>query len=288
MTASLETLVVAAYVFAESLRIPRPGPDGKITDAELIALAVAQAAMGESSDRKFLGLIAHRLRGWFPHLPDQSQYNRRLRRLTPQITAVQLAVAALVAEGRIRLADGTLISCANYPGCASRSHFAGAASYGYSPSHSRFVWGLRLVVVSDLKGVPVGYDLVGPKTGQERESVFELACGQARSILFCDKGLWGRELDSTLELIDIELITPERHRLGQRPAAEVEKARIRLVIESLFANLKRQMRLGEHLAKTLPGFVQRVAQRLLVLTLGIVCNLFAGRPASALVAYDPR
>src|SRR6266511_2937777 len=128
MTASLETLVVAAYVFAHSLSIPRPGPDGKITDAELIALAVAQAAMGESSDRKFLGMIAYRLWGWFPHLPDQSQYNRRLRRLVPQITAVQVAVAELVTEGEIRLADGTLISCANYPGCGSKSHFAGAAN----------------------------------------------------------------------------------------------------------------------------------------------------------------
>jgi Transposase DDE domain len=288
MTASLETLVVAAYVFAASLPIPRPGPEGKITDAELIALAVAQASMGESSDRKFLGMIAYRLAGWFPHLPDQSQYNRRLRRLVPQITAVQLAVAALVAEGRVRLADGTLLSCANYPGCASRSHFAGAASYGYSPSHSRFIWGMRLVVVSDLKGVPVGYDLVGPKTGEERESVVELACAQAGTILFCDKGLWGRELDSTLELVDVDLITPERHRLGERPPAEMEKARIRLVIESVFANLKRQMRLGDHLAKTVAGLVQRIAQRLLALTLGIYCNLLAGRPARALVAYDGR
>lgn len=288
MTASLETLVIAAYIFADSIPIPRPGPRGKITDAELIALAVAQAAMGESSDRKFLGMIGYRLSGWFPHLPDQSQYNRRLRRLVPQITAVQLAVAELVAEGRVRLADGTLISCANYPGCASRSHFAGAAAYGYSPSKSQFIWGMRLVLVSDLKGVPVGYDLVGPKTGEEREAVVGLACGQPDSVLFCDKGLWGRELDSTLELIDVELITPGRHRLGERPPAEVEKARIRLVIESVFANLKRQMRLTDHLAKTVPGLVQRIAQRLLALTLGIYCNLLAGRPARALVAYDGR
>jgi hypothetical protein len=288
LTASLETLVVAAYVFADALWIPRPGPDGKITDAELIALAVAQAAMGESSDRKFLGLIAHRLQGWFPHLPDQSQYNRRLRRLVPQITEVQLAVAALIAEGRVRLADGTLIGCANYPGCASKSHFAGAASYGYSPSHSQFIWGMRLVVVSDPKGVPVGYDLVGPKTGEERESVLVLSCAQAGSILFCDKGLWGRELKTMLELTEVTLVTPERHRLGERPPAEQEKARIRLVIESLFANLKRQMRLGDHLAKTVPRLVQRIAQRLLALTLGIFCNLLAGRPARALAAYDGR
>jgi hypothetical protein len=288
MTASLETLVIAAYVFAASFPIPRPGPDGKTTDAELVALAVAQAAMGESSDRKFLGMIAYRLPGWFGHLPDQTQYNRRLRRLVPQITAAQLAVAELIAEGRVLLADGTLISCANYPGCASHSHFAGEASYGYSPSKSQFIWGMRLVLVSDAKGVPVGYDLVGPKTGQEREAVIDLACGQPGAILFADKGLWGRELEGMLGLTGVELITPERHRLGERPPAEVEKARIRLVIESVFANLKEQMRLDKHLAKTVGGLVQRIAQRLLALTLGIFCNLLVGRPARALVAYDGR
>jgi hypothetical protein len=145
MTASLETLVIAAYVFAESLPIPRSGPPGKATDTELIALSVAQAAMGISSDRQFLGLIDKVLPGWFPALPHQSRYNRRLRRLTPQITTVQL----MVAEGRVRPADGTLISCANYPGYASKSHFAGDAAYGYSPSKSQFVWGMRLVVICD-------------------------------------------------------------------------------------------------------------------------------------------
>ena len=41
MDASLETLVIATYVCACSLSIPRPGPRGKVTDQELIALAVA-------------------------------------------------------------------------------------------------------------------------------------------------------------------------------------------------------------------------------------------------------
>ena len=48
------------------------------------------------------------------------------------------------------------------------------------------------------------------------------------------------------------------------------------------------MRLTDHLAKTLPGLVQRIAQRLLALTLGMFCNLLAGRAARALVAYDGR
>ena len=50
-------------------------------------------------------------------------------------------VAEWIAEDPIRLVDGTLLGCANYPGCASRSGFAGHASYGYSPSKSQFVCG---------------------------------------------------------------------------------------------------------------------------------------------------
>jgi hypothetical protein len=288
MSASLETLVIAAYVFATSFRIPRPGPPGNVTDAELVALAVAQAATGLCSDRQFLGAIGRLLPGYFPALPDQSQYNRRLRRLTPWITTVQLMVSELIAEGQIRLVDGTLIACANYPGCASHSEFAGHASYGYCPSKSEFVWGMRLVLISDRKGVPVGYDLVGPKTGQERDSALELAAAHAGTVLFADKGFWGREYLDSMGLLDVQLICPERHKLGNRPPVEINKARVRLIIESVFSNLKRQMRLEDHLAKTIAGLVQRIAQRLLALTLGIYLNINLGRPPRALAAYDGR
>jgi hypothetical protein len=288
MTASLETLVIAAYVFATSVFIPRPGPEGLITDHELIALAVAQAASGICSDRQFLGVIDRLLPGFFPHLPDQTQYNRRLRRLAPSIATVQLQVAELIAEGPIRLVDGTLIACANYPGCASKSQFGGHAGYGYCPSKSLFVWGMRLVLMADIKGTPVGYDLVGAKTGQERESAWELATGQPDSLLFADGGFWGAEYERTMNLIDVRLITPDKHKLGQRPPVEIAKARIRLVIESLISNLKGQMRLDHHLAKTVAGLVQRIAQRLLALTIGILINVLTGRPPRALAAYDGR
>src|ERR1019366_7260690 len=151
MDASLETLVVAGYVFATSLSIPRPGPHGLIPDHELIALAVAQAITGLCSDRQFLGQIGRLLPGWFPVLPDQSQYNRRLRRLIPQITQAQMIIAELIAQDPIRL--------------------------------------------------------VG-------------------SLLFADKGLWGKELDASMELINVQLITPERHQLRKRPPAEIAKTRM--------------------------------------------------------------
>ncbi len=60
------------------------------------------------------------------------------------------------------------------------------------------------------------------------------------------------------------------------------------MIESVFSNLKRQMRLETPLAKTLGGLLQRIAQRLLALTLGVYLNTLIGRPPRALAAYDGR
>lgn len=287
MTASLETLVVAAYIFADEQAIPRPGPRGEITDAELVALAVAQAAMGVPSDRQFLGLVSKVLPGWFPHLPEQSQYNRRLRRLAPLIAGVQLRVAELVACSDLRIADGTLIGVANYPGCASRSEFAGTAAYGYCPSKSQFVWGVRLVLVTDPNGVPLGYTCVAANE-KEYEPVRELTTAHPGCTLIADKGLWGREYREILALQAVALLTPDRTRTTDNLAREQRLASLRLVIESTIANLKCQMRLERHLAKTPAGLVQRIVQRLLALTIGMLLNALTGRPPRALVAYDGR
>jgi len=71
------------------------------------------------------------------------------------------------------------------------------------------------------------------------------------------------------------------------PAARA-LASTRLVIESVFANLKGQMRLERHLARTPAGLAVRIAQRILALTLGMLLNRLSGRPARALAAYDGR
>src|SRR5271163_3402607 len=90
----LEALVIAGYVFAAEYPVPsRCGRPPLVSDAELVALAVCQAAIGISSDRQFLGLVGRVLPGWFPHLPCQSQYNRRLRGLVGLISIVQQRIA---------------------------------------------------------------------------------------------------------------------------------------------------------------------------------------------------
>ena len=288
MTTDLEALVVAGYVFADDYPVPaRPGRPAKVSDAELVALAVCQAATGIVSDRQFLGLVGRVLPGWFPHLPDQSQYNRRLRQLVELLAAVQQRLARWLDAGGARLADGTLLEVANYPGCAARSGFAGAARFGYAKSQHRFVYGLRLVLLSDRRGLPLGYTLV-PANEKEYEPVADLLTGTEATLLLADKGLWGRAYRERLASAGTSLVTPAKERTGGNERDERALAAGRLVIESVFANLKGQMRLERHLAKTPAGLAARIAQRLLALTLAMLLNSLAGRPARALAAYDGR
>jgi hypothetical protein len=288
MTSDLEALVVAAYVFADEYPVPaRPGRRPEVADAELVALAVCQAAMGISSDRQFLGLVARVLPGWFPHLPSQSQYNRRLRALVELIAAVQQRLARFIDAGGVRLCDGTLVACASYPGCASRSEFAGFARYGYQKSQHRFLWGVRLVLLTDPRGLPLGYTLV-PAGEKEYEPLADLITGTPSEIVIADKGLSGGAYRERLAAAGVELITPAKERTASNEAGERRLASVRLAIESVFSNLKGQMRLEQHLAKTPAGLAVRIAQRLLALTLGILLNTLAGRPARALAAYDGR
>ena len=286
MTPDLEALVVAAYVFADEFPVPaRPGPPAKIADAELVALAVCQAAMGISSDRQFLGLVAFRLPGWFPYLPSQSQYNRRLRALTGLLTVVQQRLVRLLDAGGARLADGTLIGVANYAGCAHKSEFVGVAAYGYCASKSEWVWGVRLVLRTDRRGLPLAYTLV-PANEHEYEPLLELV--DPGETVIADKGLWGRAYNERMLCAEVQLLTPARERTAANHDRERTLAGLRLTIESVFSNLKEQMRLERHLARTPRGLAQRIAQRLLALTLGILLNTLHGRPARALAAYDGR
>jgi len=288
MTADLEALVVAAYVFADEYPVPaRPGRAAQVSDAELVALAVCQAAMGIPSDRQFLGLVGRVLPGWFPRLPSQSQYNRRLRALVELISTVQQRLARWLESGDLRLADGTLLGCANYPGCASRSAFAGFAGYGYAKSQHRFVWGVRLVLLTDPRGVPLGYTVV-PAGEKEYEPLADLLTGTPSKLVIADKGLWGRCYRERLAASSVELLTPAKERTPANEARERRLASTRLAIESVFFNLKGQTRLEQHLAKTPAGLAARIAQRLLALTLGILLNTLTGRPARALAAYDGR
>src|ERR671937_1921209 len=130
--------------------VPRP----KLSDAELVCLAVAQVLLGCGSERRWLRLVDQRLGHLFPYLPTPSAYNRRLRRAGPLVAlAIQeVALHTPSWHDQLRLVDSTPVPCAASRETVKRSALWPYAGYGYWKSHHRYFWGFRLYVLAGPTG----------------------------------------------------------------------------------------------------------------------------------------
>jgi hypothetical protein len=151
VTTDLNTLLTGLYVKIDEYleRRPRPGRPPKLSDAELLTLAVAQVLLGVRSDARWLRFVPRALPGAFPYLPGQSGYNKRLRGAVPLIKRLIRVLAADTDlwTDPVWITDSTPVECARSRPAAKRSNLAGWAGYGYCASHSRFFWGLRLHLI---------------------------------------------------------------------------------------------------------------------------------------------
>jgi hypothetical protein len=302
--ADLDTLATALYVTTDDLlrahpgRVParpRVGIAPKISDAELLTLAVMQALLGYTSETRWLRYARKNLLVMFPHLPQQSGYNKRLRRLADTMAWLVGALAAQTSmvDDDVWVTDSTPVECGRSPETQKHSDLAGWAEYGYCASHSRYFWGLRLHLVCTLHGLPLGWALTGAKA-DERE-VFEqiLATTPAlsrarerRQVVIADKNYYGRVFEADLDQAGIELLRPARK--GEKPRTGQRFFKpLRQVIESINDTFKGQLDLERHGGKTPAGVCARIAQRVLALTAAIWHNDNLGLTVRrSLTAYD--
>jgi hypothetical protein len=111
--------------------------------------------------------------------------------LVELISIVQQQLARMLDRGGLQLADGSQLPVASYPGCQQRSEFAGFARYGYARSHHGLIWGVRLVLLTDADGLPLGYTIVSANK-HEQEPLADLLTGTPAEVVIADKGFWGR------------------------------------------------------------------------------------------------
>jgi hypothetical protein len=292
--ASLDDLVIALYVTIDELLEPRRGPGHppKLSDAELVCLAIAQVLLGDDSERRWLRAVTDRLGHLFPYVCGQAAYNRRLRRAAPLVTQLlrALAVACPSWCDQWRLLDATPVPCGQSRETVRRSALAGWAGYGVDASHHRFYWGLRLYVLACPDGMPVAWCLATPKLG-ERQAAEVLLDRAARQgvlrpgmVILADKGLAGCEFDQFVGGLDVTLARPDRR---DEPARFGSLRPVRQWIESIIDTLKGQLGLEQHGGRTLAGVHARVGQRLLALAAAVWFNWQLGAEHKrSLVAYD--
>lgn len=301
MNPDLDTLATRLYVTIDDALIDHPewaperpavGIAPKLSDAELVTLAVIQALLGFTSEAQFIRHAGAHLRPWFSYLPDRPGYNKRLRHAGELLQHVigYLARQCRSYTDDVWLVDSTPVECGRSRETAKRSDLAGWAEYGYCASHSRYFWGLRLHLITTPSGLPIAYALAGAKTDERdvaADMIAHTGLDPAGQTLIADKGYRRASFESDLNTAGVTVIRPALKTEQPRAGNRFLRA-FRQTIESVNQTLKAQLDLERHGGRTPPGVCARILQRLLALTAAIWNNETTDQPgpARSLIAYD--
>ena len=301
MNPNLDTLVTSLYVTIDDLLVenrwwaperPAVGIVPKLSDAELITLAVVQALLGYTSEARFLRYAHAHLKPWFPYLPTRTAYNKRLRRSSTMMSHVMgyLARSTRSWHDDLWLLDSTPIECGRSRQTQQRSDLAGWAEYGYSPAHSRYFWGLRLHLVATPSGLPITWAVAGAKADERRTALEMIAHARVAPP--------GPDSDSRQRLPQRRLRTssqpgrddphPPGHQNRETPPGKPVPQTVPPNHRVGQQHFQTQLDLERHGGRTKPGVIARILQRLLALTAVIWHNETTHQPgpARSLTAYD--
>src|SRR5437588_10804508 len=113
--------------------LKRPGPAPRLSDSEMITIALYQELIGELREDHFFRLHQGSLRTFLPGLNERSRYHRRKRDLWSLILAVrvslQMVLDALALEETAAI-DAAPVPCVGYKRGKQSSDFVGTADYG--------------------------------------------------------------------------------------------------------------------------------------------------------------
>jgi hypothetical protein len=165
----LDSFLVSLYVYIDEWwkafhppNAPRkPGRPALLCESEVLTLAILAQWPRFRSERDFWRFASSHLRPYFPALCSQSQLNRRVRALEPELRALQRAFAEDLTDpsALYRVMDTTLVPAIVRVRASRKGLFAGQASFGRSASKTEWVYGFKVALVVDPAGVITAFGL---------------------------------------------------------------------------------------------------------------------------------
>ena len=286
---NLDSFLVSLYVLVDdwwklnrSSERPKIGRPALLTDSEVITLAILAQWPRFRSERDFWRFARAHLRSYFPNLCSQSQFNRRIRALEPEMRALQLAFARELAEPSsvYRVVDTTLVPAMVRVRASRKGLFCGQASFGRSASKTEWVYGFKVALVVDPEGVVSAFGLA-PAASDERPIGDALIASDRYGAYLADKGFTGIEWERRWMEVYGALVaaTPYDNSRRAWPKADRRWASgKRQIMEGVIGQLKDFFGLESHRAKTLGGLLTRLAAKVAAYTCAQRINESLGRP----------
>jgi len=266
--------------------LKRPGPAPRLSDSELITIALSQELIGEPREDHFFRLHQASLRPFFPGLNERSRYNRRKRDLWSVILAVrvslQIVLDALQVEETAAI-DSAPLPCVSYKRSKQASDFVGTADYGVCSSKAMKYFGCKFHSVVSLTGLILGF-LLTPASRYDNQPVVELLDSFSSHLkrLLGDGAYNDAALESYLqEYRSVQLLAPAKGNQAPKRSQSAQKQlnRLRLSCETVNAQLQEQLHLSKHYAKSTWGMITRIEASVTAHSVGMMVNTLLGRPA---------
>jgi hypothetical protein len=251
-----------------------PGTNHIFSDSEVLTLLLVMDYFGYSGEKQFLGFIRANYLPLFPQLLDQSQFNRRARRLEGLLEELRrFWVQELGQHFEPTLVmDTKPVPVVGYKRSKRHSDFEGSASYGYCASRKMKYFGYKLVVISSLSGLPLVYSLV-PAHTDEREAAESVLCFVENCDILADKGFIGEDWQEEISLSTGNRIwTTKRINQNQQNSSMFDHLvkKFRQRIEGVFNEVQNTGRnLERLLRKKISGLCVHVAAKMASHTLRI-------------------
>ncbi|MEA2056548.1 MAG: IS982 family transposase [Patescibacteria group bacterium] len=266
--------------------LKRPGVSPNLSDSEIVTLSLYQELIGENREDHFYRLHQKDLKSYFPRLNERSRYNRRKRDLYRVFLAVRLSLGSVLnLEGMKTVSiDSAPIPIMGYKRDKKHSDFTDA-QYGYCSSKALKYFGYKLHTLVGLCGSIVDFCLTGAASFDD-QVVEEFVDRNKQTIneIFGDKAYVSEKLKKLLrEQIGVMLYSPKkRNAKNTTQHLSKKQGQIRLMVETVNAQLQEQFKLSKSYAKSRWGFFTRVAAKMTAHTIGQVINLILGKPKLAL------
>lgn len=280
---ALADLFVEVYVriadatVSQAVPIPRrPGPTPACSDAEVLTLAVVRHLLVRRSERRFLAEVRRDWPHYFPHLPAQSEFNRRVRWLWGAFELLRQQFAATQVADSWQQIDTSALPVkhpSRHRGPAPQWNGPNGlqAGFGRDAAHGEWFFGFRLAVRTDLGSRLVRAWSLVPAAVDERTVAEDLLDGVRDLFLLLDRGFVGRAWTARCAERRIRvLLAPskaERPRLPRPLRQAIAAWRNR--VETAFGEITAidGLQLAWHGAHTFWGLLTRTAATLLAHTL---------------------
>src|SRR3712207_320916 len=286
----LDSFLVSLYVLvddwwkaAHPSSAPRkPGRPVLLSESEVLTLAILAQWPRFRSERDFWRFAWAHLRPYFPALCSQSQLNRRIRALAPELRLLQRAFAEDLMEPSAvyRVMDTTLIPAIVRVRASRKGLFCGQASFGRSASKTEWVYGFKAALVVDPEGVITAFGLA-TASSDERPIGEALVASDRFGAYLADKGFTGVEWERHWMEVYGALVAATPYDDSRRAWSKADRrwaSGKRQIIEGVICQLKDFFSLERHRAKTLGGLLARLAAKLAAYTCAQRINDRLGRP----------